>query len=322
MIPNKTISVALLVLIFLLPGLAKADDESSALEKFNRSVQSADPRQVEASLKQNRTNPPSKDEVEKIVNAMADAAVDVVDEAAQFRKNFPQSKQLAQVHASMVDTLATDFAGKGFPVPKNRAAELEAGVRSLLKETPNDPFLYMVLVRVAKAMPIAKGHDMYVELSSDSIPEPARGMAKQGLLTLERVGLPLDIHFTALDGRQINLADLRGKVVLVDFWATTCVPCLREFPDLKRLYEKYHTNGFEIVGISLDSDKAALTRFIEKEKISWPQFYEPSGETNRLATQYGVAGIPVVWLVDKHGALRHLDARTDQETKVEALLKE
>ena len=110
--------------------------------------------------------------------------------------------------------------------------------------------------------------------------------------------------------------------MLLDFWSTTCVPCVAELPGLKQLYEKFHTNGFEIVGISLDSDKAALTRFIEKEKISWPQFYDPAGETNRLATQYGVAAIPVVWLVDKHGVLRQLDARWEQEKKVEALLKE
>ena len=68
--------------------------------------------------------------------------------------------------------------------------------------------------------------------------------------------------------------------------------------------------------------EAALTRFLEKEKLPWPQYFDPAGQNNPLATKYGVSAIPVVWLVDKKGILRHLDARTDQEQKVEALLKE
>jgi peroxiredoxin len=318
----KTISAVLLGLMLLAPRSAKADDEASALATFNRSVATADPHQVQAAFEQGHTNPPSKEEMEKLMKTMVDAAMEVMDQASQFEKQFPQSKQLVQVHESMVDTLTRDFGSMGFPVPKNRAGDLETFARNSLKETPGDAQLYMILVRVAQASPVAKAHDLFVELGTDSTPQPARTMARQGLVTLERIGVPLDINFTALDGRQFNLADLRGKVVLVDFWSTTCVPCVAELPGLKQLYEKYHTNGFEIVGISLDSDKAALTRFIAKEKISWPQFYDPAGETNRLAMQYGVRAIPVVWLVDKHGALRQTDARWDEEKKVEALLKE
>lgn len=95
-----------------------------------------------------------------------------------------------------------------------------------------------------------------------------------------------------------------------------------DLPDLKQLYTKYNNQGLEIVGISLDPDKEALTRFIKKEKIPWPQYYDPAGETNRLAQTFGITGIPVVWLVDRHGLLRQLNARQDQEQKVEALLKE
>jgi peroxiredoxin len=301
---------------------ARADDEASALATFNHSIAAADPRQAEAAFKRDHVDPPSKAEMEKFVKTVVDAAIDAMDQASQFKKHFPQSEQLNQVHNSLVDTLARDFGSMGLPVPNDRAGDLEVCVRNFLKEAPEDMRLYMVLVRVAQALPTAQSHKLYVELSSDTTPEPARGMARQGLLKLERVGSPLDIRFTALDGRQINLADLRGKVVLVDFWATTCVPCVQELPGLKQLYEKYHASGFEIVGISLDSDRAALTRFIEKEKIVWPQFYDPAGEKSRLATQYGITAIPVVWLVDKHGVLRQLDARNDQEKKVEALLKE
>jgi len=319
---NKIILAVLLGLTLWVPYLAKADDEASALEKFNRTVQAADPARARAAFERSSTNLPTKEEMDRMVKGMVDAAVDVMDQAGQFEKRFPQSTQRVQVHDSLVNTLEMVFGSMGFPVPKNRASDVEICVRDLLKKDPDQSRLYLVLVRVAEASPIAKAHDLYVDLINDSRSELAQQMAREGLVKLERVGKLLDINFTALDGRKVNLADLRGKVVLVDFWATTCVPCVREFPSLKQLYEKYHTNGLEIVGISLDTDKTALTRFLETEKISWPQYYDPAGATNRFATQYGVTGIPVMWLVDKHGVLRQLDARDDQEAKVEALLKE
>ena len=82
------------------------------------------------------------------------------------------------------------------------------------------------------------------------------------------------------------------------------------------------SRGLEVLGISLDSDKGALTRFIEKEKISWPQYFDSAGSDNPWAKHYNIGAIPVVWLVDKHGILRHLDGRADTEKKVEALLNE
>ena len=88
--------------MLLAPRLAKADDEASALATFNRAVASADPRQVQAAFEQNHTNPPSKAEMEKMMKTMVDAAMDVMDQASQFEKHFPQSKQLVQVHNSMV----------------------------------------------------------------------------------------------------------------------------------------------------------------------------------------------------------------------------
>jgi peroxiredoxin len=319
---NKTILIALFGLFLLEVRSAKADDEAFALASFNRSVQSADPRQAQVAFEQSHTNPPTKEEMDQILKTLVDAAVDVMDQAGRFEKNFPQSKQLRDVRFSAAATLATDFGNMGFPIPTNRVADVETCARNLLKENPNNLGMSICLVRLAQVLPTARGIALARELSSESALDSIRKMAEQTLITLERIGRPLEFSFTALDGNKINLADLHGKVVLVDFWATTCVPCVRELPDMKKLYEKEHAKGLEIVGISLDSDKAALTRFVEKEKIPWPQFYDAAGETNRLAIQYGIAAIPVLWLVDKHGLLRQLDARSDQERKVEALLKE
>ncbi len=136
------------------------------------------------------------------------------------------------------------------------------------------------------------------------------------------LGQPIDIRFTAVDGRKVDVTTMRGKVVLIDFWASWCPPCVREIPVMKTTYEKLHGRGFEIVGISLDDDKKELLSLLAKEKIEWPQFYDPKGGEHRLAKQFGVEEIPVMWLLDKSGRLREIEATEDLMQKVEKLLAE
>src|SRR5690606_27424048 len=112
------------------------------------------------------------------------------------------------------------------------------------------------------------------------------------------VGKPLSLEFAALDGKKVNLADLKGKVVLIDFWATWCGPCIAELPELKSVYEELHGKGFEILGISFDQDKDELSRFVQEEKMTWPQYFE-EGDENAFGKLFGIQAIPTLWLVDK-----------------------
>jgi peroxiredoxin len=106
-----------------------------------------------------------------------------------------------------------------------------------------------------------------------------------------------------LQGNPLNLESFRGHFVLVDFWATWCGPCVKEFPDVLAAYQKYHARGFDIVGISLDEDRAALDAFIKDHSVTWPQYFDGNGWQNKLARQYGVVAIPSTYLLDRQGKI-------------------
>jgi len=116
-----------------------------------------------------------------------------------------------------------------------------------------------------------------------------------------------DVKDTA--GKPLSIASLKGKVVLVDFWATWCPPCRAEVPNVVKTYEKYHPKGFEIIGVSLDQDQTRLTNFTKQQKMTWQQYFDGKGWGNKLATKYGVQSIPATFLLDGEGKIIAKDLR-------------
>lgn len=107
-----------------------------------------------------------------------------------------------------------------------------------------------------------------------------------------------DFQATDVTGKPANLTRLKGKVVLIDFWATWCGPCIGEIPHIKAAYEKYNKKGFEVIGISGDREKSALMGFIDRENIPWQQVFDAEG---KLGMTYGVTAIPTTYLIDGKG---------------------
>ncbi|MEO0054560.1 MAG: hypothetical protein RLZZ50_507 [Verrucomicrobiota bacterium] len=108
---------------------------------------------------------------------------------------------------------------------------------------------------------------------------------------------------TATDGTVVDLAAYRGKVVLVDFWATWCGPCVGELPHVKEAYEKHHATGFEVIGVSLDQDGDKLAAFTKENAMPWPQIFDGQGWKSKLAQAYGIRSIPATFLLDRDGKI-------------------
>ena len=150
-------------------------------------------------------------------------------------------------------------------------------------------------------------------------------MAKEKQVALKAMAelksKPVELKFKALDGSEVDLAKLRGKVVLVDFWATWCGPSMEELPRVSAAYAKLHGKGFEIVGISLDENEAGLKRVLKSKKITWPQFFDGHGWDNEIAHRFGITALPTMWLVNKEGMLVDANPEGDLAEKIEKLLK-
>lgn len=120
------------------------------------------------------------------------------------------------------------------------------------------------------------------------------------------------LEFVSLSGEQVSLANLKGKVVLIDFWATWCGPCRNVMPDLVETYKQYHDQGFEIIGISLDEDKSELEKYMQDKGITWQQYFDGLVWNNKIARRFGVRAIPHIVLVDRNGAV-HFNTNYNQE---------
>jgi thiol-disulfide isomerase/thioredoxin len=205
---------------------------------------------------------------------------------------------------------------------KASTAELERQANLVIKEFPRRDEGYDLLLEVAGDSEESKAREIYKRILAESPSTQAKQSAEGMLKKMEALGKPLPIKFEAVDGRQVDISRMNGKVVLVDFWATWCGPCVAELPNVKKAYLDLHSKGFEIVGISLDRDKQRLTKFLADNEMAWPQYFDGLQWQNKISSQYGINSIPSMWLVDKKGNLRDMNGRAGLEDKVQKLLAE
>jgi len=127
--------------------------------------------------------------------------------------------------------------------------------------------------------------------------------------TLQKGGKPFTFQAADLGGQPLNLEQYKGKVVLLDFWATWCPPCRAEMPNVVAAYNKYTAEGFDIVGVSLDTNGDALLQYLQDNGMRWRQVFDGKGWDSRVPGIYGVRSIPFSLLIGRDGKVAALNPR-------------
>ena len=219
---------------------------------------------------------------------------------------------------------AANMQQSGADVGKVQAAWLEE-LKQFVEKYPKAPDAAEAMLQMGIADEFSgeerQALARYTAIVTDFPESPSAKKARGAARRLESVGKPLALSGTAIDGKPVAIESLRGRPVLVHYWATWCEPCKVDIAQIRELYAKYGPKKFAVVGIALDSNKAELAKFLAAKPIPWPQLHEAGGLDGRLAEELGVLTLPTMILIDADGKVvdRNL-VITDLEKKLDSLL--
>ena len=246
----------------------------------------------------------------------------LVEKSAEFVEAHPEYKRVDEVYYLLGTAL----------VQLERVEEGITAFEKVIKEYPEARYVERCLLDLGLAHDKLGNHDAADNAYQKLIDHPKYGSRSQAKFAkkileqdrTERKGeLPkppgahmnprewigksaLDFHVTDLKGETLSLEKYRGQVVLLDFWATWCGPCIAEIPSVKKTYEKYKDQKFQIIGISLDTSMKPLEAYIENEELGWLHYWDKS---RKVSTLYKVQGIPATFLIDGEGVIRKTNLR-------------
>ena len=129
------------------------------------------------------------------------------------------------------------------------------------------------------------------------------------------------LNFKATDGTHITSEALKGRIVIIDFWATWCGPCIRAMPHMIKLNNEYASRGVQIIGVSLDTDRGDLEKYVRRQKLPWPQHYDGRGWKSPLVKAFGVRGIPRIYLLSPEGEVLWVGHPNNLDAQLQSAMK-
>lgn len=319
-----TFQLTILALLTGLPILnAKEADKAKSADAPAAAEGSAGWESVEPLLQGPSARPKSKEEAIEIYTKYL---AELDDKAAAFLKANPEDAHRwdLMLHMIKIDKMR-EFVGGEASAPEKITKDIESiiAAKDASEETKGFASYIQVMEAGEDEEKFAKLAEAHIKAFPKFEGNPQiEGKIKAAEMSKTLKEKPLELSFTSTDGKEVDMAKLRGKVVLIDFWATWCGPCVKEIPNVVATYNKLHDQGFEIVGISFDQDKDKLAAMTKDKKMPWPQYFDGKGWENKFGQLYGISSIPAMWLIDKKGMLVDTEGREDLANKVAKLLAE
>lgn len=308
-------------------GLTEAEQKLlTELEKIDKSLaQATGPEQV------SRANAARADVLEKLLQAASKIenrdsytrqfadSVSAAVQSGSYPEGVERMKKLAEGLASepsnaklaayvMWRYLTADYARSLMQANADYAKVQEkwmVDVRKFVDDFPRAEDAAEAMLQLAVSYEFAgKADDAVAWYSKIATQFPSAEVAKKAAgakRRLESVGKPIELEGPTLDGTTLSLNAYRGRVVLIQYWATWCEPCKLDMAMVKQLQAKYAKQGFVVIGVDLDGDRALADNYVRANPMPWKQMYEPGGLDSRLAQELGIITLPTMILVDREG---------------------